>query len=162
MDRRARNTRRVGLIAVLVAAVAAPAALAEAANSVVISAAYHSRVGRHLTVTFSGRDSAPSNVNGTYLAAVLEPPLRHGGSRCKANLGDTEQNHPRSKQLFFQKLTDTHHTGHYRVSKRMPAFTWTGRWTVCAWQFNNDGSTSTDSPASHAQVHILVRPRLSS
>jgi hypothetical protein len=58
--------------------------------------------------------------------------------------------------LFFQKRLDRHHTGLYRVKKLMPAFNVPGRWTVCAWQFNNDGRTSTISPASHAQVHIAV------
>lgn len=151
------GVKRIAAMALLIGTLASAPAWARAGNSISIHVARHAKVGKRLVVTFSGRDTAPPNVNGTYVAAVLEPPRKDGGSRCRADLGTTEQNHPASKELFFQKLLDTHHTGHYRVKKRMPAFTAAGRWTVCAWQFNNDGSTSTDAPASHAQAHIVVR-----
>lgn len=151
--------RRMAAIALLSASVGAGTAWAAGANSITIKVAHHGVVGQRLVVTFTGHDSAPSNVVGTFVAAVLEPPLRDGGSRCRGDLGSTEQNHPASRELFFQKRLDPHHTGRYRVAKRMPRLNATGVWTVCAWQFNNDGTTSTDVPASRAQAHIrVVRP----
>jgi hypothetical protein len=143
-------------IAIAAAAVSVASAWAMASNSVTIRAARHATVGKRVTVVFSGHDSSPPNARGTFVAAVLEPPLKHGGSRCRNDLGTTEQNHPASKELFFQRLLDTHHTGHYSVKRLMPAFSVPGQWTVCAWQFNNDGRTSTIRPASRAQVHISV------
>jgi hypothetical protein len=148
--------KRITAIAALVGALICAPAWALAGNSIFIHVARRARVGQRLVVSFSGRDSSPTNVRGTFVAAVLEPPLYDGGSRCRGDLGTTEQNHPRSRQIFFQRLLDTHHIGHYRVRARMPAFNRTGRWTICAWQFNNDGRTSTDVPASRAQVHITV------
>lgn len=148
--------RRITAIAVLAGSVFVTSAWAAAGNTISIHVARHAKVGQQLNVAFSGRDTSPSNVLGTFVAAVLEPPLRDGGSRCRADLATTEQNHPASKELFFQKLLDRRHTGYYSVKKRMPAFTVAGRWTVCAWQFNNDGTTSTGTPASHSQVHITV------
>jgi hypothetical protein len=148
--------KRIAAIAVLAGSIISAPAWARTGNSISIHVARHAKVGQRLVVTFLGRDSSPPNVRGTFVAAVLEPPLRHGGSRCRGDLGTTEQNHPASKELFFQKLLDTHHTGHYSVKKRMPAFNARGRWTVCAWQFNNDGRTYTDMPASHMQAHITV------
>jgi hypothetical protein len=130
---------------------------AGASDSLTIHVTRHARVGERLLVTFAGRDSAPSNTVGTHLAAVLEPPLGKGGSRCKQDLALTEQNHPRSKQLLFQKLLDPTHTGSYHYTLRMPRFDVSGSWTVCAWQFNNDGRTTTGTPASHASAHIVVR-----
>jgi hypothetical protein len=148
--------KRIAAIGLLAGSIGATSAWAAAGNSISIRVARHASVGQRLVVTFSGRDTSPPNVVGTFVAAVLEPPLTDGGSRCRGDLGTTEQNHPASKELFFQKLLDTHHTGHYSVKERMPRFSARGRWTVCAWQFNNDGRTSTDVPASHAQVHIMV------
>lgn len=148
--------KRIAAIAVLAGSILAAPAWALTGNSIFIHVARHAKVGQHLVVTFLGRDNSPPNVVGTFVAAVLEPPLKDGGSRCRGDLGTTEQNHPASKELFFQKLLDTHHTGHYSVKKRMPAFTAPGRWTVCAWQFNNDGRTNTDLPASHMQAHVTV------
>lgn len=150
------SLKRIAALAVLAGSLIVAPAQAVTGNSIFIHVARHARVGQRLMVTFVGRDSSPSNVVGTFVAAVLEPPLQHGGSRCRDGLGTTEQNHPASRELFFQKLLDTHHTGRYSVRKRMPAFNVPGRWTVCAWQFNNDGTTSTDVPASHAQAHITV------
>jgi hypothetical protein len=143
-------------VAIVAAGMSAGSALAVTANSISIGVSRHATVGQRLAVTFSGRDSSPPNIVGTFVAAVLEPPLGHGGSPCRGDLGSTEQNHPASKELFFQKRLDAHHTGHYRVSKLMPAFTVPGSWTVCAWQFNNDGITSTLVPASRSQAHIRV------
>lgn len=144
-------------VAVLIGATAT--AWGAAGNTLVIGVHHRSEVGQRLRVTFRGADTSPPNVVGTFVAAVLEPPLAHRGSRCRHDLGSTEQNHPASKELFFQKLLDQRHTGRYSVSRLMPAFTVPGRWTICAWQFNNDGQTSTDIPASSAQVHIQVRRR---
>lgn len=149
------SLRRIAGIAVL-AGMLATSAWALAGNSISVHVARHAHVGQRLTVTFSGRDGSPPNVLGTFIAAVLEPPLKDGGSRCRADLATTEQNHPASKELFFQKLLDTHHTGHYSLRKRMPAFNASGRWIICAWQFNNDGKTSTGTPASHTQAQISV------
>jgi hypothetical protein len=137
-------------------ALGAGSAWALPGNNIAIRVARHASVGKRTLVIFSGRDSSPSNARGTFVAAVLEPPLINGGSRCRGDLGTTEQNHPASKELFFQKLLDTHHSGHYSVAKLMPRFSVSGQWTVCAWQFNNDGRTSTITPASHGQVHISV------
>jgi hypothetical protein len=148
--------RSVTGIAIAAAAMSAVSAWALPGNSVTIRVARQATVGKRFAVAFSGHDSSPSNARGTFVAAVLEPPLNHGGSRCRSDLGTTEQNHPASKELFFQRLLDTHHTGHYSVKRLMPAFTVPGQWTVCAWQFNNEGRTSTIRPASHAQVHISV------
>lgn len=153
---------RLRLIAVLVAltgAVSAVPAWALAANTLVIGVADHATVGARLRVTFSGHDNSPPNVRGTFLAAVLEPPASAGGSRCRSDLATTEQNHPASKEIFFQKLLDTRHTGTYGVSRLMPPLDAPGRWTVCAWQFNNDGRTNTIKSASHAQASITVVPR---
>lgn len=150
------SLKRIAATVVLAGSLIASPAQAVTGNSIVIHVARHARLGQRLVVTFVGRDSSPPNVRGTFVAAVLEPPLQHGGSRCRGDLGTTEQNHPASRELFFQKLLDTHHTGRYRVRTRMPAFTVPGRWMVCAWQFNNDGVTSTDVPASHTQAPITV------
>lgn len=148
--------KRIAALALLAGSIVCAPAWALTGNSIFIHVARRAEVGQRLVVRFVGRDSSPPNVRGTFVAAVLEPPIRDGGSRCRRDLGTTEQNHPKSKELFFQRLLDTHHTGHYSVRKRMPAFTAAGRWTVCAWQFNNDGRTSTDVPASHRQAYITV------
>jgi hypothetical protein len=148
--------RKITGVVIAAVGIGAGSAWAATGNSIKIGAAKHARVGQRVEVTFSGRDSSPPNVVGTFVAAVLEPPLNKGGSPCRADLGSTEQNHPASKELFFQKLLDTHHNGHYRVRMSMPAFTTAGRWTVCAWQFNNDGVTNTSKPASDSQAHIQV------
>jgi hypothetical protein len=146
-------------VGLAVGTVTAATAWALAGNSVAISVGANAGVGQRYWVRFSGSDSSPPNARGTYVGAVLEPPLKKGGSRCKRDLGSTEQNHPASRQLYFQKLLDTGHTGHYSVEKRMPRFTTTGTWRVCAWQFNNDGRTNTDAPASHAEAFVTVRSK---
>jgi hypothetical protein len=135
------------------------AALADRTDSVSIRVAKHARVGEHVPAVFAGHDAAPRRTHGTLLAAVLEPPLGKGGGYCKANLEKTVNKHPRSKILTYQKRVDRSHRGRFRLKLRMPAVHKTGKWRVCAWQFNDDGNSTYEFPASRASARFRVSKR---
>lgn len=150
--------RKVGM-AVTIATLACACAASARTDSIAVHVHKHARVGDRVQVVFTGQDAAPRRTHGTLLAAVLEPPIGKGGGYCRANLTKTVDKHRRSKILFYERREDKRHRGRFRVKLRMPAVHKTGTWRVCAWQFNDDGNSTFEFPASRGSARFRVTRR---
>jgi hypothetical protein len=148
--------KKSGLVVVVGTLAMAGGAFAAAKNSVSIQVGSKALVGDHVQIVFSGHDDAPKSGKGTLLSAVLEPPIGKGGGYCKSDLKATIKNHPRSITLLYQKHEDQTHTGSFKLKMHAPSVNATGKWRVCAWQFNDDGKSSFELPASHASARFVV------
>lgn len=148
--------RRILMVLFTVGTVGASLALAAGADSVRIQLPRHPHTGQALTITFTGRDSAPPSALGARIDALLEPPKRAGGTSCRSDIALTEQNHPGYIELLLQHAVDPGHRHSFRVRVTTPRLTKSGRWLVCAWEYNNEGISTTSAPASHAFRTMIV------
>ncbi|HEY7631341.1 MAG TPA: hypothetical protein VH817_11595 [Thermoleophilaceae bacterium] len=119
----------------------------------------HPHTGRALRLTFTGTDSAPASALGANIDALLEPPKRAGGSSCRSDIALTEQNHPGYIELFLQHPVDPMHRHTFTVHVVTPRLGKAGRWLVCVWEYDNDGTSTTSDPASHAFKRMIVTRR---
>jgi len=148
--------RRISLALLALLTCAAASAAAASTNSIHIGTPRHARVGQRLRLTFSGHDSAPSNTLGADIDALLALPRAGGPLRCRSDLALTEQNHPGVYIELARELpVDRAHRGYYTVNLYRKLHR-AGRWRICAWQYNNDGISTTSSPASHAMRTMFV------
>lgn len=148
--------RRILLVSLAVGAFGAASAAATSTNSIHIGLPRHARVGQRLRLTFSGHDSAPSNTLGADIDALLALPRAGGPLRCRSDLALTEQNHPGGYiELARERPVDRGHRGYYTVHLYRKLHR-PGRWRICAWQYNNEGISTTSSPASHAMRTMFV------
>jgi hypothetical protein len=144
------------MIVFTVAAVGASSALAAGADNVRILLPRHPQAGQAVTITFAGRDSAPASALGARIDALLEPPKPAGATVCRSDIALTEQNHPGYIELLLHHAVDPAHHHSFRVRVTTPRLTKSGRWRVCTWEYNNEGISSTSSPASRAFSTMIV------
>ena len=142
----------VGLIPAVAAAAAGP-------DRVVITAPKTAPIRQQARITFSGRDSAPASALGARIDALLERPATAGGTACRSDIALTEQNHPGAYvELLLHRAVDPGHKHVFSVRIKTPRLTIIGRWRVCAWEYDNQGISSTSHPAARAVKSITVMP----
>ena len=148
---------RLTLIVVVAWLIAAASAAAAGSDSVVITAPSHAQIQQQVRISFSGSDSAPASALGARIDALLERPASAGGTTCRSDIALTEQNHPHAYiELLLHHAVDPRHKHVFSVRIKTRRLKIIGRWLVCAWEYDNQGISSTSSPAARAVRSFTV------